>query len=244
MEGCVKRCVNLMAEKKQTKNSTCQKKLYFCVRKKSIIQTKIIMKDSIAEEVRQHIHKKRRGHIFFIQDFVNHDSGNIGRILSRLVEKGELVRLSSGIYYYPKLGKFGTDFPTLNQIAHAVAQRDHVEIMPTGATAQNMLGFSTQVPMNAVYLTTGSPRTIVVGKRKISFVRAVPKNFAYKSELMPLIVASYKEMGKDGIDDSVLSRTAELIKGVSGKDRELLAQDLTLAPKWIRDILLPLVTKD
>lgn len=212
--------------------------------KKSIIQTKIIMKDSIAEEVRQHIHKKRRGHIFFIQDFVNHDSGNIGRILSRLVEKGELVRLSSGIYYYPKLGKFGTDFPTLNQIAHAVAQRDHVEIMPTGATAQNMLGFSTQVPMNAVYLTTGSPRTIVVGKRKISFVRAVPKNFAYKSELMPLIVASYKEMGKDGIDDSVLSRTAELIKGVSGKDRELLAQDLTLAPKWIRDILLPLVTKD
>ena len=52
--------------------------------------------------------------------------------------------------------------------------------MPTGSAALNLLGISTQVPMNAVYLTTGSSRVIKIGNRKITFKRSAPKNLEYE----------------------------------------------------------------
>ena len=50
------------------------------------------------------------------------------------------------------------------------------------------LGFSTQVPMNACFLTSGSSRKLTLGKRTITLRHGSPKNFAYKGKLMPELV--------------------------------------------------------
>jgi hypothetical protein len=59
--------------------------------------------------------------------------------------------------------------PTTEQIAEAIAKRDKARIIPTGAYALHMLGLSTQIPMNVVYLTDSSARKVKVGKQTIVF---------------------------------------------------------------------------
>ena len=60
---------------------------------------------------------------------------------------GMLVRLAHGIYYYPKEDKeygLGIIYPSVEDIAQAIAKRDKAKIVPMGAYALNRLGLSTQ----------------------------------------------------------------------------------------------------
>ena len=122
-------------------------------------------------------------------------SNNVDRYqgVSRLEKNEILVRLAKGIYLYPKRNQFGIEYPSLTTIATEIAKRDKVDIMPTGATVLNQLGFSTQVPTNAVYITTGSARTLNIGNRKIIFKRATPKIAQYKGKVLPLVILAIKK---------------------------------------------------
>ena len=97
--------------------------------------------------------------------------------------------------------KFGIVYPPVGEIVKAIAKRDRAKILPTGNTAMNQLGLSTQVPMNSEYITSGSAREIKLGNRSIRLKRSVPKNFEYKGELMPILVQAMKAIGKDNLTD-------------------------------------------
>jgi hypothetical protein len=77
-------------------------------------------------------------------------------------------------------GKIGLLFPSPDKIAQAIAKRDNARILPTGNYAMNLLGLSTQVPMNVVYLTDGSPRKVNIGRRKLLLKK------------LPLVILSIK----------------------------------------------------
>lgn len=113
--------------------------------------------------------------------------------------------------------------------------------MPTGSTAANLLGLSTQIPMNVSYLTTGSSRKINIGNRFIQFKHAAPKNFAYKGTTIPLIVQALRELGEKNINEETLSSLALYIE--KAKDKDSFVSDLILAPVWIQSIIKPLVTE-
>ena len=100
------------------------------------------MKRPILEiKVECEIKKADKGRILFAEDFT--ELGNIesiNRVLSRLKEKGILVRLAFGIYLYPKIDKeLGVLYPSVEDIAQAIARRDKARIIPTGITALNKL---------------------------------------------------------------------------------------------------------
>ena len=66
----------------------------------------------------------------------------------------------------------------------SIAKRDKARIVPTGVYALNALGFSTQIPMNVVFLTDGAARKIKVGNGQgIVFKRTVAKNLSYKNDV-------------------------------------------------------------
>lgn len=199
--------------------------------------------ESTSKKIKDTILSGEEGRIYFISDFV--DLGNdalVAKVLYRLEKSNLLIRLSKGIYLYPVVTRFGVSYPSLHTIAKAIAERDKVKIMPTGHAALNQLGLSTQVPMNAIYLTSGSARTIQVGKRKITFKRSVPKNFQYKGSLLPLIVFAMKELGEKNIDDSVFRKIEDLLN--KSDERESFEHDIALAPAWIRNLLLPIIKKN
>ena len=85
--------------------------------------------------------------VLFVSDFTDISSANyVQQVLSIAEQKGLIERLSPGIYCKSVATKFGPLKPSLYEIAEAIAKRDQVEIMPTGAAALNILGLSTQVP--------------------------------------------------------------------------------------------------
>lgn len=195
-------------------------------------------KDSIPEKIKQRILDKGQGTLHFISDF--YDLGNdrvVRQALIRLEKRGILERVKRGMYLLPRVDiEIGILHPSLDQIAHAIADRDNAQILPTGVQALNMLGLSTQVPMNAVYVTTGSPRKVKVGKRNITFIRVAPKYFVYQAKISPLIVFALREIGETNITEYI---TKQLIKVLEESDElELLRDDLKKFPAWIRKVVI------
>lgn len=100
--------------------------------------------------------------------------------------------------------------------------------MPTESTAANILGLSTQVPMVISFLTTGSSRTIKIGKRAIKFKYAAPRNFAYKGKTSPLIVQALKELGEANITEQTKSALSAYI--TKANDSHTFSEDILFAP--------------
>lgn len=174
-----------------------------------------------------------------MSDFAHMGEGDVVRkILDKLRHCGVIERLAPGIFYKPHVSAFGVVPIPLDTVAKAIAKRDHVSIMPTGDMALNMLGLSTQVPMNAVYLTSGSARTLKLGNRSIRFMRGVPKNFAGKGTLMPLIIQALKTLGKENINDETISALGNIL---SRNNDVYLSEDLSLAPQWIQKLIKPMI---
>ncbi|MDH6355841.1 hypothetical protein M2132_002191 [Dysgonomonas sp. PH5-45] len=187
----------------------------------------------LSKEIKHRIMQNGEGRLYVISDFADlNNDALVARVLSRLENEKFLIRLSQGIYLYPSRNRYGIHKPSIDTIAKTIAEKDKARIIPSGLTALNALGLSTQVPMNAVYLTNGTPRSITVGNRKIIFKKSVPRNFAYQSELFSLAVSAMKEIGENSIDDNTILTIKEIL--AKEPNQEMIRQDFLIAPQWIR----------
>lgn len=167
----------------------------------------LIMKRPIIEiKVEKELRKAEKGRIIFAEDFAEFGKiESINRVLSRLRKKEVLIRLSFGIYLYPKKDKeLGVLYPSVEEIAEAIARRDKARIIATGVQALNKLGLSTQIPLKAVYLTDGSARVIKIGNRTITFKKTSPKNLIAKGEISSLVIQALKSIGKEKLTEELL----------------------------------------
>ena len=79
----------------------------------------------------------------------------VDQVLSRLVRRGSLLRAGRGIYVAPVESRHGTRAPSTVKMVEGLANQRGETIVSHGAAAANVLGLTTQVPMRAVYLTSG-----------------------------------------------------------------------------------------
>lgn len=182
------------------------------------------------------IARSKRGTIFMPDSFAPIDAHYAASILSLLCDEEKISRIAFGIYVKPTMSSLGPVMPSMQEIAQAIAKRDSAQILPSGATAENFLGFSTQIPMNTVYLTSGTPRKITIGKRTLTLKRSVPSTFAYKGKIMPILVLALKSIGRENITDETLSVVYGVIKDTP--ENETWQSDAKLAPRWIRNIII------
>lgn len=180
-----------------------------------------------------------RGRIFFPADFSSlGEPRSVLKALERMTNEEKIVRVAKGIYCYPKndrrLGS-GVIYPTIDEIAQAVARRDQARIAPAGAQALNLLGLSEQVPMNAVYLTDGSARKLkLYGERGITFQHTAPKNLAFSNELAMLITFAMREVGAENVTEEMIATINALLQQ---EPKERIMKDLALMPEWIGKIV-------
>ena len=190
----------------------------------------------IIDNIEQQIRQSEAGSLFFVSDFAT--SGNdvfISRVLSEFVDAELLYRLAKGVYYKPVKTRLGVLYPEVSEIVKAIARRDNAQVLPTGETAQNMLGLSTQMPMNYIYLTSGSARKLTIGPKTITFKRCVPKIFACKNEFLAILIQALRSIGQDRITDE----HRVIIKGLLKNNLPIvsLEEDLKTAPVWARRII-------
>ena len=195
----------------------------------------------IENKIIKHVSRRKRGKIYFANDFQNFGSDGAVRIaLMRLVNNKILLRLARGIFYYPIFDKeLGINLlPSIETIAGALAKRDKSRIIPTGNYALNKLGLSTQVPVNVVFYTDTTPRKVKIGKSKITFKKASSKNFAYQSYVTMLAAFALSEIGKDHVtEEDIAIITPVLLK----EDRIKIEKDLPLMPAWERKIIKDII---
>lgn len=191
---------------------------------------------SIESKIWRRIRQIPRGTLFIPSDFADEGSSAAIRIsLFRLQKRDNIIRVAQGIYVRPKVSKLiGTLTPSAEEVAEFVARRDMIRTLPTGSYALNALGLSSQVPLNLVLLSDGSPRMIRVGKRFIRFKRTSPKNLVTKGKISRLVIQALKEIGNRKITDTQEKKILELLRKERVQD---LRHDIKLAPVWIQQIM-------
>ena len=96
----------------------------------------------------------------------------VDQALSRLAERGLLMRAGRGVYLRPVASRFGSRSPSIEQAIQGVAAQRGEVIVPAGAAAANKLGLTTQVSVRPVYLTSGRSRTLKIGQQSVELRHA------------------------------------------------------------------------
>ncbi len=192
------------------------------------------------ESITQRVENGGSGAIFFVSDFASDGNDKyISRVLSQdLVAKGVLMKVANGIYFRPETNRFGVLQPSVDKVAHAIAKRDGAQILPSGDTALYQLGFSTQIPMRHVYITSGSDRQISIGEHTLTLLHRTPRNFLYTNRLMAVLVQALRAIGKDRITDTDKMRTKQLLRTIMASG--CFEHDIALPPLWVRKLLVEL----
>ena len=193
------------------------------------------MQNTVEYKVRRTLTRVRYGTVLFTSSFPQFDLEYVTKLLAQFEKEGLITRIAKGIYVKAKKTRFGVVYPSAFELVTEIAKRDKAKIIPTGETAANRLGFSTQIPMNTSFLTSGSSRTLSLGNRTVTLTHGAPKNFAYKGKLMPELVQALRSIGKNNITETVEKRVAQLLNETP--ETTTIEHDLLLTPVWIRQII-------
>ena len=195
---------------------------------------------TIEDKILVRIKKCGRGKLYSASDFVACGSGAaIAKSLERLTRKGHLVRIARGLYCYPKIDRkfgLGIQYPTVNEIAEKIARQGEARVVPTGMHALNMLGLSTQVPMNYIFYTDGNSRTVnLFNGRKLRFKRVALRNLAYQNKTLMLAVFALKEIGRLQVTEEHIAQLKTIFARIP---KSHILPDLRLVPAWIHKIIM------
>ncbi len=189
------------------------------------------------------IRGKGRGFAFSSKDFLDLGSRNsVDKTLSRLCTQGIIRRVATGIYDFPRKNEElgGKLSPDIHQVAQAIARKNGVRIQPSGAQAANLLGLSTQVPAQVLYLTNGKSRTVNIANRTLIFKRAEPREMQPGSDIGVLVTQALRYMGKDQVDKKVMDY---LHRQLSETDHKKLLKDARYMEDWIWETVQRIASK-
>lgn len=191
--------------------------------------------ESINKKI-EDIMTKNTGEIFSINDFYGLGTKNtIKSALYRLNEEDKITRLIDGLYTKPKYSEILKEYsyPDANALAEKIADKFSWTISPTGDTALNYTGLSTQVPNEYIYISDGPYRQYDYRNKKILFKHTSNRNITSYSKELSILVQAIRALGKDGIGEEELKKLAVFAQNI----KEDLKRDTLKLPFWIQEIL-------
>lgn len=120
---------------------------------------------SAAKQIRNRIDREDRKY-WRQNDFADLPPLAVSQTLSRLVKAGALERVSKGLYYRPRITRFGQSRPAVSEIQSLPIPQ---VVLPAGISAANLLGFSTQNAVQGEFATAAAsvPRKILGARARI-----------------------------------------------------------------------------
>jgi len=190
------------------------------------------VQSGIDARISARIRRARQGTVFTPAMFAAMGSREaIDKALQRLVARGELRRLSRGLYDKPlKHPTLGVLWPTTEAVIAALTGKDRIRLQPTGAYAANLLGLSDQVPARVELLTDGTNRTVKAGPMRIVLKRTTPRQMALAGRPAGLVIQGLRSLGPEHLTPQ---RLAQLRRTLPAPERHALASNLALAPLWM-----------
>lgn len=155
-------------------------------------------------------------HLWRYEDFSDLPFPAVAQALSRLTRAGALERLSKGVYYRTRETAFGKSRP--NPAAMQKLAARHKAVFPSGISAANLLGFTTQNPKYGEVATSASslPRKLV-GDDTVIHTRR-PEGWTDLSDVEAALLDLLRQHGKAS-ELSPEATTERMLKLVSEKGR-------------------------
>lgn len=156
--------------------------------------------------------------------------------LNRLVGDKVIMRIMKGVYYKPKYIKLIGEYaaPSVNEVANAIARKYNWTIAPSGNTALNLLGLSTQVPAKWTYVSDGRYASFSFSNVTIEFKRRNNGDISKMSTLTAMVIQSIKEIGKDNISQKQI----DYLRGkLSEKEKLELLTDSKTTSAWVYGVI-------
>ncbi|PSH05570.1 MAG: hypothetical protein CXZ00_02240 [Acidobacteria bacterium] len=157
----------------------------------------------------------------------------LDQALSRLVRRGKLLRAGRGVYVAPVASRFGSRAPAAQKVVEELSQRRGETIVPSGASAANALGLTTQVPTRAVYLTSGRSRKITLGKQIVYLQHAPAWQLTLAKEPAGEIVRALAWAGPEKVGMAL----KEIEARVPQSEFQRISQQISLLPLWMASAL-------
>lgn len=194
------------------------------------------MTASTTNAILKRIRGKHRGWVFTPRQFAHLGTrAAVDQALSRLQRTGRIRRLARGVYEFPKVHpKIGVLSPSPEAVAKAMAERTGSRISVSGAKAANLLGLSTQVPMQNVFWTEGPSRTVRIGNQTVALKHVTPSKMIGAGTEAGVVIQGVRALGKEGVHGmSIHSLAKQLPRPVKKAIRRLVAT----APAWSQPVL-------
>jgi Family of unknown function (DUF6088) len=190
-----------------------------------------------SDKVVSRIYGHGRGWVFTQKDLVDCGSSMaVEKALSRLWKKGTVRQIFRGVYDYPRTSKLFKEraSPEPDATAQAIARKFGWSIIPSGETALNLLGLSTQVPGKYVYFSDGPSKKYSREKGELTFIKRSAKEIGSLSSRTALVVQALKALGKENIDKTVMNH---LRKKLTAKEKSTARREARYVTGWVYEAI-------
>ena len=166
---------------------------------------------TLAKQVLEHAAELREGTPLVAKGLLHLGSrAAVDQVLSRLVQRGTLLRAGRGIYVLPVESRFGTRAPSAAKMVEGLANQRGETIASHGAAAANALGLTTQVPMRAVYLTSGPSRRLKLGAQMVELRHAPIWQLIFPGRAAGEVVRALAWLGPEKAGEAIQKLRAKL----------------------------------
>ena len=119
------------------------------------------------------------------------------------------------------------------EVVSLIARQSRQALQIHGANAVRRFGLSTQMPLISIYYTSGSSRSLFIGKAEVRLVHAAPMVMQQAGTEVGMAISALFYLGKDGT-------TPDCVAAIK---KALRPEDLTTLiackmPKWMRMALV------
>ncbi|NOX52267.1 MAG: hypothetical protein GXP16_17290 [Gammaproteobacteria bacterium] len=193
--------------------------------------------NSITQQVLAHVTHQPEGTTVSARELL-HLGGrdSIDQALSRLLRRGQLLRVGRGLYTCPIETRFGRRPPSAERVVQDIAERTGETVVPSGAVAANQLGLTTQNPMHRVYWTSGKSRTLPIGAQRVSFEHKPPWQLSAPHSTVGQALRALSWLGEATASVSMAALQAQL----STEEQRTLARLGARGPSWLAKTVAPL----
>ena len=194
------------------------------------------MPSSAMNAIRKKIWAKHRGWVFSAKEFASLGPRTaVDQALFRLQRSGKIRRIARGIYEYPKVHpRIGVLSPSPESVAMAVAAKTNSRVMISGAKAANLLGLSTQVPAQNLFLTDGRSHRIRIGNQLVVLKHVAPSKMIGAGTEAGIVIQAVRSLGRHGIGEIPVESLSKKLPVSVKAEIERLAPG---TPAWLQPTL-------
>ena len=195
------------------------------------------MRDGHTEKIKNRIDELGNEAVFISNDFLDiAEYETVRKALNRLSAEGKIKKILRGVYYCPRFSELLQEYeaPSPHQAAMAIARKFNWTIAPSGTTALNMLGLSTQVSAKWSYISDGAYNSFELGNITIEFKHRNNREITGMSYKTALIIQGIKALGKGNVDDAVIEK---IRLSLTKSEQQKLLNEAKPTTVWVYQII-------